>query len=69
MTIGGHAEFFIGTDANASKNLNEENSIAKLRGINIAGSEYVLYHHQHSHNEQMKQQSMGIAYVSYLLFV
>ncbi len=66
LTIIGHAEYFIGINVdNPSKNLNEENSIAKLSGINIAASEYILYDHQNSStNDQNKPQLAAIVYVS-----
>ncbi|CAF2805221.1 unnamed protein product [Rotaria sp. Silwood2] len=64
ITIGGHAEYFIGIDfENPSKNLNDGNSLATLKGINIMGSEYVLYDHQNSStNEHNKHQSAAIIY-------
>jgi hypothetical protein len=61
--MGGHSEYFIGTNADTVKNLNDENSIAKLRGINITSTEYILYDYQHTHSN--KQQSAAIIYVSY----
>ncbi|CAF1592432.1 unnamed protein product [Rotaria sp. Silwood1] len=63
LTIGRHLEYFIGTNAETAKHLNDENSIAKLRGINISGTEYILYDHQNTpSNEQNKQQSAAILY-------
>jgi hypothetical protein len=68
LTIGGHSEYFIGIDRENPSNLNDENSIAKLSGMNITGTDYVLYDHQDSSNNQ--KQSAAIIYVSYeqLLF-
>jgi hypothetical protein len=71
LTIGGHSEYLIGTDGeNSSKNLNDKNSVAKLVGISITGGEYILYDHQNSsNNEQNKQQTGAIIYVSYLILI
>jgi hypothetical protein len=63
LTIGGHSEYFIGTHTEDPSNLNDENSIAKLGGINIIGTEYILYDHQNSSNDP--KQSAAIIYVSY----
>ncbi|CAF3809436.1 unnamed protein product [Rotaria sordida] len=64
ITIGGHAEYFIGIDSeNPSKTLNDDNSLAALKGINITGSEYIIYDHQNSSTDQRnKQQSGAIIY-------
>ncbi|CAF3791085.1 unnamed protein product [Rotaria sp. Silwood1] len=64
LTMSGHAEYFIGIDfENSSKNLNDENSLATLKGLNMTGSEYVLYDHQNSStNDRNKQQSVAIIY-------
>ncbi|CAF1141734.1 unnamed protein product [Rotaria sordida] len=58
IRIDGHSEYFIGNDEKSLKNLNDENSIAKLKGINITSTEYVLYN-------QNNQQSVAVIYVSY----
>jgi hypothetical protein len=66
LPIGGHSEYFIGYNVeNPSKNLNEQNSIAKLRRTKVIGHEYVLYDHQKSeHSEPNGSQSAAIIYVS-----
>ncbi len=64
LTLGGHSEYFIGINIeNPSRNLNEENCIAKLKGINISGREYILYDHQNSSNNQ--KELVDISYVSH----
>lgn len=64
LSITGHSEYYIGTNPeNPSKNLNEENSLAKLKGINIKGSEYILYDQQNSSNKD--NQSAAIIYVNH----
>ncbi|CAF1112030.1 unnamed protein product [Rotaria sordida] len=69
ITIGGHAEYFIGIDSeNPSKTLNDDNSLAALKGINITGSEYIIYDHQNSSTDQRnKQQSGAIIYYEHIL--
>jgi tubby-related protein 1 len=60
LNISGHSEYFIGIDKENPSNLNDENSIAKLSGMNITGTEYILYDHQDSSNNQ--KQSAAIIY-------
>jgi tubby-related protein 1 len=60
LTIGGHSEYFIGINPENPSNLSDENSIAKLRGMNITDTEYILYDHQNSSNNQ--KQSTAIIY-------
>ncbi|CAF1022404.1 unnamed protein product [Adineta steineri] len=54
FAVGGHSEYFIGYNVdNPSKNLNEENSIAKLKRTTNIGHEYVLYDHQKTGKPQL----------------
>ena len=62
LTISGHSEYFIGTDAENPSNLTNENSIAKLSGMNLTDTEYILYDQQTSSNNP--KQSAAIIYVS-----
>ena len=57
IKIDGHSEYFFGTDEKLSKDLTDANSIAKLKCMNITGSEYIFYN-------QNNQQSVAIIYVS-----
>ncbi|CAF4914165.1 unnamed protein product [Rotaria sp. Silwood1] len=59
LKIDGHSEYFIGNDEKSLKNLNDENSIAKLKGINLTGTEYVFYN-------QNNQQSVAIIYNTHI---
>jgi tubby-related protein 1 len=53
VTLGGHSEYFIG---NNQLNINEENSIAKLKSINLTSTEYILYY------SNQQKQSDAICY-------
>ena len=66
-TIGGHIEYYIGTDAESlAKNLTDENAIAKLRGNNIGNTEYILYDLRNSSaGEKTKPQMAAIVYVGF----
>lgn len=64
MTIGGYSEYFIGTEAESPMNLSDENSIAKLTGMNMTGTEYILYDRQASTTNPA--QSLAIIYVRYV---
>ncbi|CAF1300034.1 unnamed protein product [Adineta ricciae] len=63
-TLSGHTEFLIGINIDTpAKNLNEENSIAKLRSTKIFGHEYILYDYDKpSTNEPNKPQSLAVVY-------
>jgi len=62
LTIGGHSEYFIGINQDNSADLNETNSIGKLRAMNLTSTQYILYDHQNSSNKN--QQSIAIVYVN-----
>lgn len=62
LTISGHSEYFIGIDAENPANLTNENSIAKLSGMNLTDTEYILHDQQTSSVDQ--KQSAAIIYVS-----
>lgn len=64
ITIGGHAEYYIGIDPEQDiQSINNENSLATLRGFNILGTEYLFYDHQNSStNQGHNQESIAIAY-------
>lgn len=66
-TIGGHVEYYIGTDADSlAKSLTDENAIAKLRGNNISNTEYILYDLRNSAAEEKTKPQMGaIVYVGF----
>jgi len=62
-TIGGHVEYYIGTDMESlSKNLTDENAIAKLRG-DLTNTEYILYDvRNRPSNERAQTQMAAIIY-------
>ena len=68
--LNGHAEYFIGVDKDASKNLNDGNSVALLKAMNIIGSEYVIYDQRFcSTRPQNKEQLGAILYVNLRKFL
>ncbi|UJR11532.1 hypothetical protein I4U23_015713 [Adineta vaga] len=63
LSLNGHSEYIIGIDENISKTLTDGNSVALLKGMNIIGSEYVLYDQRFcSTNPQNKEQLAAIVY-------
>ena len=65
FALNGHSEYFIGVDENLTKNLNDGNSIALMKAMNMMGSEYILYDQRFcSTHPENKEQLAAILYVS-----